>query len=136
LYEKDRQTAMLVHVSTGMAVFISCIGLFGLTLFMTQRRAREIGIRKVLGASVGRIVVLLCREIVILVGIALAVASPVGLWLGSRWLDGFAYHIGIGGGVFVMAGLCAIGIALLTVSVQTMKAASANPVKVLRKSVP
>jgi putative ABC transport system permease protein len=133
LYEKDRRTATLVNVSTGIAVFISCIGLFGLTLFMTQKRAREIGIRKLLGASVSRIVILLCRDIVVLVMIAFAVASPVALWLASRWLGGFAYHMGLGGGVFLMAGLCAVGIALLTVGVQTMKAARANPVEVLRQ---
>jgi putative ABC transport system permease protein len=133
LYEKDRRAATLVHVSTAIAVFISCIGLFGLTLFTTQKRAREIGIRKLLGASVGRIVVLLCRDIVILVGIAFAVASPVALWLASRWLGGFAYHIEIGGGIFLMAGSSAVAIALLTVSVQTLKAARANPVEALHQ---
>jgi putative ABC transport system permease protein len=132
LYEKDRRAEALVNVALGLSIFISCIGLFGLTLFTVQKRAKEISIRKVLGASVANVLTLLCREAVGLVGIALLVASPVAWWLMSEWLRGFAYHIAIGWWVFVLAGVAAVGVALITVSMQAVRAATANPVKNLR----
>lgn len=132
LYEKDRRTETLVNVALGLSIFISCIGLFGLTLFTVEKRAREISIRKVLGASVASVLTLLCREVVGLVGIALLVASPVAWWLMSEWLRGFAYHVTIGLWVFVTAGVAAVGVALITVSMQTVRAATAKPVKNLR----
>jgi ABC-type antimicrobial peptide transport system permease subunit len=132
LYEKDLRTETLVDVALGLSIFISCIGLFGLTLFTVQKRGKEISIRKVLGASVANVLVLLCREVVGLVGIALLVAAPVAWWLMNGWLRGFAYHILIGAGTFVLAGLAAMGIALITVSTQAVRAATANPVQQLR----
>jgi putative ABC transport system permease protein len=132
LYEKDRRTETLVDVAVAVAVFISCIGLFGLTLFTVEKRAKEISIRKVLGASVVDLLTLLCREVVGLVGIALLVASPVAWWLMSDWLRGFAYHVSIGLWVFVLAGAAAVGVALVTVSMQVVRAATVNPVGALR----
>jgi putative ABC transport system permease protein len=132
LYEKDRRMETLVDVAVAVTVFISCIGLFGLTLFTVEKRAKEISIRKVLGASVADLLTLLCREVVGLVGIALFVASPVAWWLIRDWLRGFAYHVAIGWWVFVLAGAAAVGVALVTVSMQVVRAATANPVGALR----
>jgi putative ABC transport system permease protein len=132
LDEKDRRTETLVNVALGLGIFISCIGLFGLTLFTVEKRAKEISIRKVLGASVANVLTLLCSEVVGLVGIALLVATPIAWWLMSEWLQGFAYHIAIGPGVFLLAGVSAAGIALITVSLQVVRAAMANPVRHLR----
>ena len=132
LYEKDRRTKMLVNVALGLSIFISCIGLFGLTLFTVEKRAKEISIRKVLGASVANVLTLLCREVVGLVGIAFLVASPIAELMMGKWLQGFAYRIAIGWWMFVLAGLSAAGVALITVSLQAVRAATANPVKQLR----
>ncbi len=132
LYEKDRRTEMLVNVALGLSIFISGIGLFGLTLFTMEKRAKEISIRKVLGASVANVLTLLCREVVGLVGIAVLIASPVAAWLMKEWLQGFAYRITIGWWVFVLAGAAAVVVALITVSLQTLRAATANPVQHLR----
>jgi len=132
LYEKDRRAEMLVNVALGLSIFISCTGLFGLTLFTVQKRAKEISIRKVLGASVANVLTLLCGEVAGLVGIALLLASPVAWWLMSVWLQGFAYRIAIGWWVFVLAGMAAAGVALIRVCLQAVRAATANPVKELR----
>ena len=132
LYGKERNLAKLVTLATGIAVFISCLGLFGLVTFTAQRRTKEIGIRKVLGASVASLVGLLSREFVVLVAVAVVVASPLAWWGVSRWLADFAYKIDIEWWVFALAGLLAVAIALLTVSFQSVKAALMNPVKSLR----
>ncbi len=132
LYEKDRRTETLVNVAVGLAIFISCIGLFGLMLFTVEKRAKEISIRKVLGASVANVLTLLCGEVVGLVGIALLIATPVAWWAMNDWLRGFAYHIVIGAGAFVLAGASAMGIALITVCLHAVRAATANPVRQLR----
>ncbi|HXB33325.1 MAG TPA: FtsX-like permease family protein, partial [Puia sp.] len=132
LYEKDRRTEKLVNVAVGLTIFISCIGLFGLMLFTVEKRAKEISIRKVLGAGVANVLTLLCGEVVGLVGIALLIAAPVAWWAMSDWLRGFAYHIVIGAGAFVLAGAAAMGIALITVCLHAVRAATANPVRQLR----
>lgn len=132
LYENDRRTETLVNVAVGLTLLISSIGLFGLTLWTVRKRAREISIRKVLGARVIQILLLLCREWVALIGIALAIATPVAILLLHRWLGGFAYHIQMGWYFFAAAGLGTIGLALLIVSGQALRAATANPVKNLR----
>jgi putative ABC transport system permease protein len=115
-----------------ITIFISCLGLFGLALFTAQLKTKEVGIRKVLGASVADITVLLTRDFVWLVVIALLIASPVAWFLMNKWLENFAYRIPVSAGIFAAAGLGAIGIALVTVSFQAIKAAVANPVKSLR----
>ena len=111
---------------------ISSLGLFGLTTFEAQQRIKEIGVRKVLGASVGSIVALLSRDFVKLVVAAIVIATPLTWYLMNQWLQDFAYKIDIEWWVFALAGGLAVGIALLTVSFQSVKAALMNPVKSLR----
>jgi hypothetical protein len=132
MYADDLRTERLTNVAMGITVFISCLGLFGLAIFSTQRRTKEIGIRKVLGATVSGIMVLLCQEIVLLIVLALLIATPLAWYIMHGWLQGFAYRTALSGWMFLAAGAAAIGIALLTVSVQAMKAALADPVKSLR----
>ncbi|MEM0992429.1 MAG: ABC transporter permease [Bacteroidota bacterium] len=115
-----------------VAIFISCLGLFGLVAYVSERRTREIGIRKVLGASVTGIVALLSKDFIQLVGIAFLIATPIAYYFMNEWLQDFAYRIELQWWVFALAGLAAIGIALLTVSFQSVRAALANPVKSLR----
>lgn len=115
-----------------LAIIIACLGLFALAAYMAEQRSKEIGIRKVLGASIGNITTLLSLNFIKLVFIAIIIASPIAWWAMTKWLQDFTYRIPIGWGVFVFAGTVAIGIALLTVSFQSIKAAIANPVKSLR----
>lgn len=132
LYKSEEKNAQLFQLLAGLAIFISCLGLFGLTVFSTEQRAKEIGIRKVLGASVAGIVSLLSKDFLKLIFIALLVACPLAYYLMEEWLTNFAYRINIGIGVFLIAGALTIGGALFTVGMQSMKAAIANPVKTLR----
>jgi putative ABC transport system permease protein len=115
-----------------LAILISCLGIFGLASFVAEQRAKEIGIRKVLGASVGGIIRLLSRDFLRLVVVAMLIAFPLSWFVMGRWLQDFAYRISIGWEIFVVAAVLAIGIALLTVSFQAVKAALANPVRSLR----
>ncbi len=131
-YEKDRRASTIVSFFTIVAILIACLGLFGLSAFSAEQRIREIGIRKVLGASVGSITTLLSREFVMLVLIAIVIACPLAWYAMSRWLAGFAYQVNISWWMFVSAGLMAIVIAVATVSFQAIKAALVNPVKSLR----
>ncbi len=119
-------------VFASLAIVIACLGLFGLAAFTIEQRTKEIGIRKVLGASVAGIASLLTREFLKLVLIALVVASPLAWWVMNNWLQDFAYRINIGWWMFLLAGLGAVLIAMITVSFQAIKAAVANPVKSLR----
>ncbi len=115
-----------------LAIFISCLGLLGLASYSTIQRTREIGVRKVLGASVSNIVNLLSVEFIKLVLIAFVIAAPIGLFGMNKWLQDFAYHIHISWWVFVVAGSSSLVIAFLTISFQAIKAAVANPVQSLR----
>jgi ABC-type antimicrobial peptide transport system permease subunit len=132
LYEQEQKTAWLTNTAMGITIFISCMGLFGLGMFTAERRTKEIGIRKVLGAGVADIAILLNRDFVVLVLIAFAIASPLAWWCMHRWLQDFAYRTTMSWWVFAVAGLSAVVIALLTVSFQALKAAVANPVDSLR----
>lgn len=132
LYADDLRTELLTNVAMGITVFISCLGLLGLAIFSTEKRTREIGIRKVFGATVSNIMVMLCKEIVLLIALALLIATPLAWYFMHGWLQGFAYRTSLNIWIFVAAGAAAIGIALLTVSFQAMRAAMANPVKSLR----
>ncbi len=132
LYEREHKTAQLVDAATAIAILISCMGLFGLITFMAEQRTREIGVRKVLGASVASVVGLLSRDFLKLVLIAFVIASPVAYWLMNKWLADFAYRIDIKWWMFVLAGMAAMAVAFLTVGFQSMKAALENPVKSLR----
>jgi len=132
LYQKDQQTATLMNTSMLITIFISCIGLFGLSLFTTEKRAKEISIRKILGASVTNIAIMISKEFIVLIVLSIFAASPVAWYFMNRWLQGFAYRIHISSWLFILAGLAAILIALLTVGFQSTKAAIANPVKSLK----
>ena len=128
---EDRLGKILVYF-TVLAIFISCLGLFGLAAFMAARRSKEIAIRKVLGASIWSVMRILSREFVVLVILANLIAWPLGFFVMSRWMRNFSYHTGIGPGVFIVAGTAALVIALMTVSYQTFRAATANPADRLR----
>ncbi|MFD2743775.1 MULTISPECIES: ABC transporter permease [Sphingobacterium] len=132
LYEKEHRTAKLIDLATAVTIFISCLGLFGLATLTAVQRTKEIGIRKVLGASVASILGLLSKDFVKIILIAILIASPVAWWAMNKWLEDFAYRIEIQWWMFAIAGLAALIIALLTVSGQTLKAALTNPVKSLR----
>jgi putative ABC transport system permease protein len=132
LYKTEERLYSLFRIFSALAMLISCLGLWGLITFAAQKRIKEIGIRKVLGASVPDIVSMLTKEFVILVCIAIAIAAPLAYWGINKWLQDFAYRIHIGWTVFIIAGAAAVLIALITVSFQAIKAAIANPVKSLR----
>jgi len=132
MYESVQRTGTIFTCFSVLAIIIACLGLFGLAAFTTEQRTKEIGIRKVLGASVAGIVQLLSKDFVKLVFVALIIASPIAWWAMNQWLQDFAYRIEIQWWVFAAAGLTAIIIALLTVSWQAIKAAVANPVDSLR----
>jgi putative ABC transport system permease protein len=119
-------------VQDELSIIISCLGLFGLATFAAQQRIKEIGVRKVLGATEAGIVALLSKDFIQLVVISFIVAFPVAWWAMNEWLQGFAYRINISWSLFAIAGLTTIVIAFATVSFQAIKAAIANPVKTLR----
>jgi len=131
-YRSEQRFGVILRVFTILAIFISCFGLFGLISFAAEQRTKEIGIRKVLGASVTGIVRLLAKEFLILVIIANVIAWPLAYVAMNRWLDNFAYRADFSIEVFLFSGLLAVGIAFLTVSFQSIRAALANPVKSLR----
>ncbi|HUP11302.1 MAG TPA: FtsX-like permease family protein, partial [Niastella sp.] len=128
----ERQVAKLAAIFAVLAVFISCLGLFGLAAFMAERRTKEIGIRKVLGASMFNLWTLLSKEFVYLVIAGCLIATPLSFMLMNNWLQSYDYRINIQWTVFAVAGLIALIVALLTVSTQAVKAAVSNPVKSLR----
>lgn len=132
LYQSEQRTGQLFNGFAGIAILISCLGLFGLATFTAEQRTKEIGVRKVMGATVGNIVALLSKDFLKLVLIAILMASPIAWWAMNRWLQDFAYKIDIEWWMFVLAGLLAVGVAMLTVSYQSIKAALMNPVKSLR----
>ena len=131
-YLAEQKTGRILGIFAGLTIFVACLGLFGLATFTAEQRTKEIGVRKVLGASVSSIVGLLSRDFLKLVAIAIVLASPVAWYLMNRWLQDFAYRIDLTWWVFGLVGLLAVGIALLTVSFQSIKAALMNPVKSLR----
>jgi len=132
LYRSEQRTGTLFNVFALIAIIISCLGLFGLATYTAQVRTKEIGVRKVLGASVPVIIRLLAGDFIKLVFIAIVIATPVAWYLMNKWLQDFAYKTNIGWIVFAFAGITAITIALITISFQAVKAAIANPVKSLR----
>ncbi len=132
MYEDEQKLSLLVRAAMVVTIFISCMGLFGVALFAAEKRTKEVSIRKVLGASLPDLLLLLCKDFVVLVVLSVLIASPVAWWAMSRWLQGFAYRVGLGLPIFVAAGLCGMVIAVLTVSFQAFRAANANPVRSLR----
>lgn len=131
-YQAETRISVLARYFSALAILISCLGLFGLASFTAERRRKEVSIRKVLGASVANLGILLSREYIGLVGIAICIAFPIGWYLVNGWLDSFAYHINVSWWVFLLAGISALFITLITVSFQAINAALANPVKSLR----
>jgi len=132
IYSAERRTGTLFITFAVFAIFIACLGLFGLVTYAAEQRTKEIGVRKVLGASVGGIVTMLSKDFTKLVFVAAIIAFPVAWWAMNKWLQSFAYRIDISWWVFVIAGIVALTIALVTVSFQAIKAALANPAKSLR----
>ncbi len=132
LYQSDKRMGAVFSLFTILSIFVACLGLFGLATYTAERRTKEIGIRKVLGASVQGVVGLLSKDFIRLVCIAAVIAFPISWWAMNKWLEDFVYRININWGVFLAAGIAVMLIALLTVSFQAIKAAMANPVKSLR----
>jgi len=132
LYRANEQTGKIFGVFFVLAILIACLGLFGLISFSTEQRLKEIGIRKVLGASVVQIVYLLSKEILVLIMLAIVIASPIAFYFISQWLQDFAYRIDIEWWIFIVSGMLGLAVALLTMSYQSIKAALANPVSSLR----
>ncbi len=131
-YRAEERVGKIFAVFTVLGLFIACLGLLALASYAAERRTKEIGIRKVLGASVGSIVRLLSKEFLILVALANLIAWPIAYYAMSRWLEEFAYRINIGLGTFLLAALFALIITLITVGSQAIRAALTNPVDTLR----
>jgi ABC-type antimicrobial peptide transport system permease subunit len=131
-YKSEQDTSSLLTWATALAIFISCLGLLGLVIYTTNQRTKEIGVRKVLGASVAQIVTLISKDFIKLIIIAFVIAAPLAFFGMNKWLQNFAYKTNISWWVFALSGLSIIAVSLLTLSFQTIKAATANPVKSLR----
>jgi putative ABC transport system permease protein len=131
-YKQENQLSGLYKIFAGLAIFISCLGLYGLVSFLAVQKTKEVGIRKVLGASVGNIVYLFSREFTILIAIAFAIAAPIAWYVMSDWLNNFEFKIPIGAGVFILAIVVSLIIAWITVGYKALQAALANPVKSIR----
>jgi ABC-type antimicrobial peptide transport system permease subunit len=131
-YRQENQLSQLYKIFAAIAIFISCLGLYGLVSFMAVQRTKEVGIRKVLGASAARIVLLFSKEFTFLIGIAFIIATPVAYYFMKQWLQNYTYRINLGVGIFIVAILFSIVIAWITVGWRAIRAAMANPVKSLR----
>lgn len=131
-YKSEQKLGKIFNYFALIALFIACLGLFGLASFTSEQRTKEIGIRKVVGASVSKIFVLLSKEFIKRILIANIIAWPIAYFAMNKWLQNFAYRINIGIGIFLISGLIALVIAMLTISCQSIKAATANPVDALR----
>jgi putative ABC transport system permease protein len=132
LYEAEQRQGQLFVIFAGLAILIACLGLFGLATFNTLQRVKEVGIRKVLGASIPSILTLLSQEFVVLIVVANVLAWPVAWYFLDIWLGSFAYHITMDITAYILAGIAAVLIALITVSTQVVRAAAANPANTLR----
>jgi putative ABC transport system permease protein len=132
LYKAELKQRTILGIFAGVAILVACLGLFGLAAFTAEQRTKEVSVRKVLGASVGNVVLLLSKDFVKLVLVAIAIAVPLAWYLMHQWLQDFVYRIAIGPGVFLLAGGLAVGIALLTVSYHAIRTALANPANTLR----
>jgi len=131
-YKREDRLSQLYKVFAGIAIFISCLGLYGLVSFMAAQRTKEVGIRKVLGASVPHIIYLFSKEFTILISIAFLIAAPVAYYLMHNWLENFAYRISLGVGLFILSLSISIVVAWITVGYRAIKSATANPIKSLR----
>jgi putative ABC transport system permease protein len=132
LYKTDERSGGLFNVFAVIAILISCLGLFGLATYTAQVKVKEIGIRKVLGASVANITNMLSKEFLLLVVVSLLIASPIAWFAMNKWLENYVYRINVQWWMFALAGILALIIAFATISFQAIRAALANPVKSLR----
>jgi putative ABC transport system permease protein len=132
MYQTEQRIGRIFGVFAGFAIFIGCLGLFALAAFTAEQRTKEIGIRKVLGATAPNIVRLLTKEFVILIGVANVIAWPVAFWVMRGWLKDFSYRISMSIWLFLFAGLMTLTVAMLTISYQAVKAALADPANSLR----
>jgi putative ABC transport system permease protein len=132
MYRTEQRSGALMSLFCGVAILVTCLGLLGLMTFIVAQRTKEIGIRKILGASVLGITAMLSKDFLKLVILAIVIASPVSWYFMNHWLQDFAYRIHIGWYVFIITGIAALLIAFITISFQSIKAAIANPVKSLR----
>jgi len=132
LFEQEQKTVWLMNVAMGITIFISCMGLFGLVMFTAEKRAKEISIRKVLGASVADITTMLSKDFIKLILIAVVIATPIAWYYMEHWLQDFAYRTRISWWIFALSALVAVIIALVTISFQSIRAAIANPITSLR----
>jgi putative ABC transport system permease protein len=132
LYKDEKKVGTLAGVLSGLAVFVACLGLFGLAMFVTEQRRKEIGVRKVLGASVPEVTVTISKQFVIWIGFANLLAWPLAYLVLYKWFQNFAYHVQPAWWMFLGAGLITLFIAMATVGTQSIKAALANPIKSLR----
>jgi putative ABC transport system permease protein len=131
-YQADVNFGGLFTLFSVLAIFVACLGLFGLATYSAELRTREIGIRKVLGSSVSGIITLMSKDFIKLVLLSILIAIPISWYMMSRWLDDFAYRVKIGAGIFIEAGLLLVVVALITISWQAVRAALANPIQALR----
>jgi putative ABC transport system permease protein len=131
-YDSERRASMIFQTGAFLSVFVACLGLSGLASYNIQRRLKELGIRKVLGATTSQLFMLLSSSFTKLLLIAFVIAAPVGWWLMNEWLEVFQYRISLGVGVFLIAGLAVFLIALATISFRTFVAVKKNPVDTLR----
>ncbi|MEO5600885.1 MAG: FtsX-like permease family protein [Cyclobacteriaceae bacterium] len=132
LYRSEQQMSAILTIMAALAILISCMGLFGLAAITALKKTKEIGIRKVLGATEGQIAVLLSRNFLLLILLSFLLASPATYWLLIKWLESYAYRISINPLLFVLGGVAALLIALATISFHTLRCARANPVNALR----
>jgi putative ABC transport system permease protein len=132
MYRQEQRVGKVAVSFAILAIAIACLGLFGLATYMAEQRTKEIGIRKVLGASVTNVVSMLSIDFLKLVLFSFLIATPIGWWIMHKWLEDFAFRIDIGWWIFILTGAFALILALLTVSFKALKAANANPVRSLR----
>jgi putative ABC transport system permease protein len=132
MYRAEQQVGRVAIAFAVLAVIIACLGLFGLATYIAEQRTKEIGVRKVLGATVQNIVMMLSRDFLMLIIIASLIAFPIAWWAMYKWLQDFEYRIGVGWWIFILSGFIAILVALFTISFQAVRAAVSNPVKSLR----
>jgi ABC-type antimicrobial peptide transport system permease subunit len=131
-YETEQRTGKLARAATSIAILISCLGLFGLSSFTVLQRTKEIGIRKVLGATVQSIWFLLSKDFFLLISVACVISAPVAYYAGELWLEGFAYRIDITAWIFAISAVVSLTVAFATMSLRTIRAAQSDPVKSLR----
>ena len=132
LFRSEQRMSSIILIFTGLTIFIACLGLFGLATYVGEQRAKEISIRKVMGATMAQVSVLLFKDFTLLIAIAFCIAAPAGIYFMNNWLEGFAFHVGIDPWIVLISGLASLFIALFTISFQSIKAARENPVKALK----